>query len=127
MTGMMFLFDVWIDWTAFATLHFCSVMIVVMAGGLDLMSAVMLKNQLALVTNEQAARQNINLEFAAPLIWVFIGVAIFKTCVGVCAYIILRTEFREAQGHENPCDGNVRVFPTAEERARNPNGFDDDY
>jgi len=43
MSGLMFLFDVWIDWTAFATLHFCSVMVVGMAGGLDLMNAFMLK------------------------------------------------------------------------------------
>jgi len=61
------------------------------------------------------------------MIWVFIGVAIFKTCIAACAYLTLRPEFEIAQGHANACDGNIRVFPTAEERARNPYIEDDNF
>ena len=93
--------SVWMDYMGYATMHFCQVMIIMIAGGFEC---------LILLSNYTGAFKAMvdSSTFYSVLFWFMVIFAAFKSIFGWLTYNVFKRAFYEAHGHMNPFRGVPR-------------------
>lgn len=86
--GMFQLINVWIDYMAYATMHFCQVLIVGISGGMDLMMLLMYRNKSYMRAEIDEST------FNQVIYWYCVAFACFKLIVSIFTYMNWKQEFR---------------------------------
>ena len=91
--GLLNLVSVWIDYMAYATMHYCQAMIVSIAAGIDLlMLAVTYSSYKPMLAKDQTKE---------VMFWFLVGFSAFKMISGMLAYVHFKQAFVQQVPQDN--------------------------